>query len=131
MTVTVNAHITKVTWSMGEPTDNPDTGSSATQQVICDGPGTTAPAQDQLPADPHDWNPDCGYTYHWVSKKARTNGTGRWPVSATVEWTADWTSNIGVGGSITLAMDSNTSVEVGELRAVMVNDPDANLHPGG
>lgn len=131
VTVTVNAHITEVTWSMGEPVDNPDKGRSPIQQVTCAGPGQAAPPREQLPADPIDWKPGCGYTYQWMSKKSRTDDAGRWPVTATIQWTADWTSNIGPAGSIVLTMDSQTSVEVGEIRTVMVNDPNAPLAPGG
>lgn len=116
VTVTTRATITGVTWSMGEPVGSPDSGAHDTAIVTCVGPGTPPPAIKELPAHTTEWDPECGYQYRWRSDPKRTGGAGTWPVTATVEWTADWTSNVGAAGSIVMDLTGNTAIEVLELK---------------
>lgn len=129
VTVTVNARITKTTWHTGEPIQRPGSLDREEAIVTCDGPGQPPPPAASLPADALNWKPACGYAYHWKSTPKRTNGTGTWQVSVTTEWTADWTSNVGPHGAIVMDMTSNTTINVLELRSVLVNDPNATVTP--
>lgn len=99
VSVTATPEVTSVTWSMGDPVD-PTTSPAPWQlrgPVVCTGDAMyeAAPATAA-------WNvqPACGYTYHWVSTAARTNGSEKWTVSATVAWDIKWTSNNGATGQI-------------------------------
>ncbi len=91
VTVDAVATVSKVTWTMGEP---------GGQSVACDGVGVEPDEADLASA-----RPACGYTYKLRSTKARTNGSAKWPVTATVDWTVNWTSNVGPSG--TLALQTN------------------------
>lgn len=128
--VTATATLTKTTWQLGEPVAKPGSGSSAQASVVCDGAGSPPPAQDELNRTPAaDWDPACGHTFQWRSSPERTGGSGTWPVTATAQWTVNWTSNVGVTGSTTLETTNATAIEVLELKTRLVDDPDAPL-PG-
>lgn len=103
--VTATATLSTVAWSMGP-------GGAA---VVCDGPGTPAPDRLLFQGDS---SPDCGYSYTQRSLPERTGGTGRWPVTATSTFDITWAGG-GQTGAQTLTLAANTTVEVGELQAVM------------
>ena len=103
--VTATAVLSSVTWSMGP----------AGAVVTCNGPGTPAPGRLLYQGDN---SPDCGYSYALRSLPERTGGTGRWPVTATSTFSVTWTG-AGQNGSQTLNLSASTSVEVGELQAVV------------
>lgn len=126
--VDLAATITAVHWSLGEPIERPGSGTSDIATVDCAGPGESAPAANQLPTDPAEWHPACGYSFKWRSDKGRT-ANGRWPIQATVEWTAVWTSNVGAGDQITTKRTGNTSIEVLELRTRLVDNPNSTPTP--
>ena len=119
VSVTANATLTSVTWSLGEPATAGDTfqpGSPVT--VTCQSSGTAPPAN-------FDWSaePPCGHKFRWRSLKERTGGTGTWPITATTNWTVTWASNTGVTGGTTLNATSNDQFDVGEYRTVLVQGP--------
>jgi len=116
VTVTATATISQVTWNMGEK------GSGADPTVVCDGPGSS-PTDDQIAELA---KPACGYTYHLKSTKARTHGTSKWPVTATVDWTVNWTSNVGPSGTLALQTNGASALTVGEWRSVLVAGDSGN-----
>lgn len=129
--VTATATLTTTTWSMGESVDRPGDGNYVEAVEVCDGPGSPPPSQDELNRTPaHEWEPACGHTYRWRSNPDRTQGTGKWPVTATTKWTVNWTSNVGVTGTTVLETTNTTSIEVLELKVRLVDNPDAPI-PGG
>jgi hypothetical protein len=104
-TVTATAVLSSITWSMGP----------AGAVLTCNGPGTPAPGRLLFQGDN---SPDCGYSYALRSLPERTGGTGRWPVTATSTFAITWTG-AGQNGAETLTLSASTSVEVGELQAVV------------
>jgi hypothetical protein len=110
VTVTATATISNVTWNMGEK------DGASTPTVTCNGPGA-APTDAEIGALA---KPDCGYTYTRKSTKERTNGTSKWPVTATVDWTVNWTSNVGPSGTLALQTNGASALTVGEWRSVLV-----------
>jgi RNA polymerase sigma factor (sigma-70 family) len=72
--VTATGTLTAVEWDLGPPGAH----------IRCLGPGTPWTGQAGS-------SPDCGYTYTERSLPERTNGTGRWPVTATSVWQVTWT----------------------------------------
>ena len=52
-----------------------------------------------------------------------TGGTGKWPITATSNWTVTWASNTGVTGTIALNSMSNDQFDVEEYRIVLVQGP--------
>lgn len=129
VTVTMTTQLTSVGWSMGEPTGNPDDGATTPATVTCDGPGEPAPPIATLPTDAKTWDPPCGYTFQWRSIPERTNGTGTWPVQATVHWNAHWQANTGDQGDIPLQRTAETAVKTWEVRVQLVNDPNYKQPP--
>lgn len=127
--VQASATISTTSWHMGESGADLDNLYRPESVVDCTGAGTPAPPLDELPADPHTWKPDCGYTYRWKSLPERTNGTGSWPIKADVTWTVTWTSNQGVGGTITLQSTGTTALQVLELKTILVDNPNATINP--
>lgn len=117
ISVTATATLTSVTWSLGEP--------AATGGPYAPGPAVTITCQGSgaAPAWDYDWKakPPCGHQYAWMSSKDRTGGTGKWPISATSNWTVNWQSNTGVSGSGTLNATGNDALEIGEYRVVLVH----------
>ena len=115
VTVTATATVDTVTWSMGEPVENPDKATGATAPpVVCEGLGSAPPADDPAAT------PACGYTYTWKSSSARTGGTSKWPVTATVDWVVNWESNTGVTGQMALQSEGATALTVGEWRSDLI-----------
>jgi hypothetical protein len=104
-TVTATAVLSSITWSMGP----------AGAVLTCNGSGTPAPARLLFQGDN---SPDCGYSYALRSLPERTGGTGRWPVTATSTFAITWTG-AGQTGAQNLTLSASTSVEVGELQAVV------------
>lgn len=118
VTVTATASLTSVLYSMGEPASAADL-STPSAPFTCQGagvdPGSAADVTVTPPAG------SCAYMFHVRSTAARTNGSGSWPVTATATWTVVWTSNIGVGGTVTPpARASTTQVRVGAWGTVIV-----------
>lgn len=118
VTVTATASLTSVLYSMGEPMSAADLSISSAP-FTCQGagvdPGTSVDVTVSPPAG------SCAYMFHVRSTAARTNGLGSWPVTATATWTVVWTSNIGVGGTVTPpTRASTTQVRVGAWGTVIV-----------
>jgi hypothetical protein len=119
VSVTATATLASVTWSLGEPA--PTGGPYAPGPpvtITCEGTGTATPPN-------YDWKaePPCGHKYTWMSTKERTGGLGKWPVTATSNWTVTWQSNTGVSGSGELSATGNDALEIGEYRTVLVQGP--------
>jgi hypothetical protein len=100
--VEVTAHPHRVVWDMGD-------GSGS---VACDGPGT--------PYDPGGGDrqrSDCTHVYQNVSV-GESGGVYR--ASVTIEWTVDWTSSVGQGGTLANVWRTTTfDVAVGQRQAVI------------
>ena len=119
LTVTAKAVLTSTDWSMGDPTTDPDKGSSATvPSFTCQGPGTAQPAGVSRAVAP-----PCGYTYIWRSTPERTGGVGAWPVTVTAHWTLTWTATNGAQGTIALQAHSTQAVTVGQWQVELVAGP--------
>ena len=120
--VTATATLSSVEWSMGEPIDL-DHPNTPVAPFTCQGagrdPGPEANGRLNQPAAAD----TCNYVYHWRSDADRTNGTGKWPVTATATWTVNWQSNIGTAGQLTLTSQSTTAFEVVEWVSVLVPGP--------
>ena len=118
ISITAVATLTSTTWSLGEPapTGGPYTPGPAVT-ITCQGTGTA-------PSANYDWKaePPCGHKYTWMSAKDRTNGSGKWPITATSNWNVTWQSNTGVSGSTVLNASSTDALEIGEYRVVLVQD---------
>jgi len=95
-TITATATVRSILWNMGD-------GST----VACANPGTPYQVSFGLTD-----SPNCGHRYSNVSN-------GRYTVTATSQWTVDWTGG-GQSGSVPLTATSNTSVEIRELQSVNV-----------
>jgi hypothetical protein len=103
--VTATAELTAVEWQPGPPS----------VRITCPGPGT--PFTEEGGAAP-----DCSYTYEQRSLPDRTNGTGRWPLTATTIWDITWTGTSDgapVAGSQILRLTSETSLAVGEVQVLI------------
>lgn len=103
--VTATGRLSAVEWSMGPP------GGT----VLCAGPGTPWDGQTGS-------SPDCGYTYEQRSLSERTDGSGRWPVTATSMWTVTWTGVSGgvpVAGEETVRVSAESSLGVGEVQVLV------------
>jgi hypothetical protein len=102
VTTTVTAAPTRVIWDLG----NGDT-------VVCDGPGT--PYDPSIPSD--EQTPDCSYTYTHTS--AGQPGD-EYQVTATIEWSVDWTVTGAPGGGPLPALftSSPVAVRVAEMQAL-------------
>lgn len=116
VSVTATATLESVTWSLGEP--------AATGGTYAPGPPVTITCQGTGIAPPpdYDWKaePPCGHKYTWMSTTDRTGGTGKWPITATTNWTVTWQSNTGVSGATTLTATGTDALEIGEYRVVLV-----------
>jgi hypothetical protein len=105
--VTATGTLTAVEWDLGPPGAH----------VRCLGPGTPWTGQAGS-------SPDCGYTYTERSLPERTNGTGRWPVTATSVWQVTWTGTSAgapVSGSQTVRVPAQTSLAVGEVQVLVID----------
>lgn len=120
---TITAVLSRTDWDMGEPYD-PNSGSTATMTVSCNGPGTIF-QQGMSPA-----NPPCGYTYRWRSLPERTAGTEIWRIIATATWDVNWqvTNSEGeiMSGSETVTVTDSYDVSVREWRAALANPASDN-----
>jgi hypothetical protein len=106
--VTVTGTLTGVEWDLGPPDAH----------VRCNGPGTPWTGQ----AGP---SPDCGYTYTQRSLPERTNGTGRWTITATSVWQVAWTgisAGAPVSGTQIVRVPTQGSLAVGEVQVLVAND---------
>lgn len=129
LSITATAAISSITWSMGEPdlipgappSQHPDAGVPAACSPIpaaaisftCPGPGAAHP---QGTAKRIGY----GYTYRWKSLPERTNGTGHWPITASVTWAITWSASTGETGTDTITREATTPVSVGEWTTVLV-----------
>jgi hypothetical protein len=100
ITISATARVDRIVWNMGD-------GAS----VTCRTPGT--PYEDRYGFNP---SPDCGHRYTRTSAGQPGNA---YPVTATSFWVVDWTGPGGSAGRITLDLTSRTSVQVGELQALV------------
>lgn len=100
VTITATARVARIVWTMGD---------GAT--VTCRTPGT--PYEDRYGFTP---SPDCGHRYTRTSAGQPGNA---YPVTATSFWVVDWTGPGGSAGRITLNLTSRTSIQVGELQALV------------
>ncbi|MBF5082406.1 hypothetical protein [Quadrisphaera sp. INWT6] len=99
VTVTATAHVTRVTWSMGDG----DT-------VSCAGAGT--PYTDSAGASP---SPDCGHSYATTSVGQPGNA---YTVTATSHWVIDWAGG-GAAGQETMDLVATTEIQIGETQAII------------
>ena len=98
LTVSLDAHLVKVTFDLGD--GHRQTCSDVTHRWVR---GTT-------PGAP---SPACGYTYTKPSLPQ-----GKYTITAYSEWAVDWSVN-GVGGSIPMYQQASTSLPVGELQVLV------------
>lgn len=98
VTVTVTAHVDKVTWDMGD----------GTAPIICTGPGTP-----YIASYGNKSSPTCGHTPGYQKQ-------GTYPVTAVSHWTITYTSSVGVSGTLTMDLTSTASVTIGELQTTVV-----------
>ncbi|MFD3687014.1 hypothetical protein ACFWTE_19595 [Nocardiopsis sp. NPDC058631] len=103
--VTVTATPDGARWAMGD--------ASA---LDCPGPGTVFdPARHDADAP----SPDCGHTY---TRASRGHPGGRFPVTATVTWSVEWTTTAGGGGTLDpLTTSASRSVRVDEVHALVTD----------
>lgn len=97
-TVTATAHVTSVTWDLGDGTT-----------IICASPGTPwTPAHGTGPS------PNCGHTYQRPSldQPDRT-----YDLTATTHWQVDW-HGAGQTGQITFALTGSRELEVTEIQVL-------------
>ncbi|MCU1403827.1 MAG: hypothetical protein JWQ43_130 [Glaciihabitans sp.] len=100
--LTMRAEVGSVQWDMG---DGSIVNCSGTGTVYSAGLGFTD-------------SPTCGHRYATASTGS---GDGRFPITATSQWTVSWNAN-GVVGSQTVTRASTTSLEVRELQSVNVGN---------
>ncbi|MTD15165.1 hypothetical protein GIS00_14575 [Nakamurella sp. YIM 132087] len=115
LSVTATGRITSTTWDTHEPVDPADP-ATLMPPVTCDGLG--APPPDPLPE--LDVQPACGYTYAWKSTEERTDGTGRWPLTVTANWTVNWVATNGETGTEVLSSSTTEQILVREYRTLLV-----------
>lgn len=100
VTITATAKVDRIVWSMGDGTS-----------VTCRTPGTVY--QDRFGFNP---SPDCGHRYTRTSAGKPGNA---YPVTATSFWVVKWTGPGGSSGQIPLTLTATTSIQVGELQALV------------
>lgn len=100
-TITATARVTSVIWNMG------DGGST-----VCGNLGTPYSIGYGMTS-----SPTCGYRYASTSEGSAGD---RFTVTATSQWTVDWTAATGQNGTINLTTDSAADLEVNELQTVIV-----------
>lgn len=100
VTVTVVARPSRVVWKLGDGAE-----------VVCSGPGSVF--------DPHRpdgrTTSDCSHTWR------RSSGGGRFRVTATIEWSVEWTATGAPGGGDLGVITNSSSVEVRVAEARTVN----------
>ncbi len=92
-TISATAWVASVDWDMGDG-----------QVVRCQGAGT--PYEERFGFDP---SPDCGHVY---------TKQGRYTVTATAHWTAEWSATSGESGVITVDIPASAPVVIGELHTI-------------
>lgn len=97
VTITATAEVTSILWNMGDG-----------RTVACANPGTRYQVNFGLTD-----SPNCGYRYSTMSN-------GRYNVTATSQWSVNWTGG-GETGTVPITTASNTTVEIRELQAVNVD----------
>lgn len=97
VTITATAEVSSILWNMGDG-----------KTVACANPGTRYQVNFGLTD-----SPNCGYRYSTISN-------GRYNVTATSQWSVDWTGG-GDTGTVPLTTTSNTNVEIRELQSVNVD----------
>jgi hypothetical protein len=103
--VTVTAVPQQLRWDMGDGT-----------VLYCDGPGTVF---DPARHDAETPSPDCGHAY---TRTSRNQPDSRFPVTATVSWTVEWTTSAGGGGTLDpLTTSASDSVRVREVHALVTD----------
>ncbi len=100
ITITATAKVDRIVWSMGDDTT-----------VTCRTAGT--PYEDRYGFLP---SPDCGHRYTRTSAGLPGNA---YPITATSFWVVDWTGPGGSAGQIRLNLTARTSIQVGELQALV------------
>ncbi|MFI7103288.1 ATP/GTP-binding protein [Streptomyces sp. NPDC050161] len=98
VTVTADARVSEIDWSMGD-------GST----VTCQGPGSSYQASYGLKK-----SPDCGHLYQRTSRSGESE---KFVVRATATWKITWTG-AGQSGELTRTRNSQVEVRVGEVQAV-------------
>jgi hypothetical protein len=100
MTITATAHVSAVTWDMGDGT-----------HVTCTGPGTP-----YVPADGMRKSPTCGHVF--AASSAGQPG-GQFTVTATSQWVVTW-SGAGQSGTIQLpGLSRSTNITIGEAQVLV------------
>jgi hypothetical protein len=124
VTVTATPVVESVTWDMGDPVDPTDTAPpyQLSEPITCT---LDQMAQTSVMMSPENYQwrsePPCSYTYFWKSTPERTNDSGTWSVTATVNWRIDWTSTIDGAGTLPApAVTATTALHVGEWSTVLV-----------
>jgi len=102
VSVTARAQVQRVDWAMGDGTT-----------VSC---GRGTPYDAGRGAAP---SPDCGHTYTRTS--AGQPGSA-YPVTATSQWTVQWTASTGASGVIDLDLATQTTLRIGENQAIVTRD---------
>lgn len=99
--ITGTAHVTSIDWNMGDGT-----------VISCANAGTAY--QEGFGLSP---SPTCGHMYTRMSKD---QPGGKYTVTATSNWTFDWTAG-GQTGTATATAQNSTQIEIGEMQTVIVN----------
>ncbi len=100
VTITATAKVDRIVWSMGDGTS-----------VTCRTPGTVY--QDRFGFNP---SPDCGHRY---TRTSAGKAGDAYPVTGTSFWVVNWTGPGGSSGQIPLTLTASTSIQVGELQALV------------
>lgn len=95
LTVQVTARAETATWSMGDGTT-----------VVCASPGTP-----YAPSYGKSESPTCGF--------AGYQKQGSYSISVVTHWAIEYTSNVGVEGTMALDLTSTASVTIGELQTTV------------
>lgn len=104
VSVSMVAEVAEVVWDMGDGT-----------QLRC-GQGTVF-----HPSAGFVDSPTCGHRYEWTSKR---EPGGMYTVTATSQWRVLWSASNGQSGSIPVTTSTSVPLEIRELRAVNVQNPD-------
>jgi hypothetical protein len=90
---------TRAVWDMGDG-----------ERVTCEGPGV------QWRRGMRDDETYCKHTYQHSSSGAEH---GTFPLQVTIEFSVEWSSNVGVAGVLPgVSRTATTDVEVGEIQAI-------------
>lgn len=98
-TITATARATSVLWNMGDG-----------RTVACGNTGT--PYADSYGVTD---SPTCGHRY---TRTSESQPGDRYTITATTQWTIEWTSINGAGGTVNLTTTSDEQLEINELQSV-------------